>query len=162
MAWFIAPYKRDTPQMGFPTMVRRYCTIRDFDAQIRADGGSWRAVEVLGNRAIAKVNASAATLTAIAAAPGIVRIPKNLLDDPLRSLSAAQRTAIRNQVLDAGYTAAEINARFPNLAKYTVGDVLRFLATRRLKPRYDQATDTIVCDGPVQACESIDTMDTQV
>ena len=162
MAWFIAPYKRDAPQMGFPNSVRRYCAIRDFDAQIRADGGSWRAVEILGDRAIAKVNASSTTLSAIAAAPGIVRIPRDLLDDPLSSLSAAQRTAIRNQVLDAGYTSTEINARFPNLASNTVGDVLRFMASRRLKPRYDQATDTIICDGPVQACESIDTMDTQV
>lgn len=163
MAWFIAPYKRGTAYPGIPGSIRRYCIVRDLAVQIQADGGRWHAVEVLGNRAVVKVvGASVATLNAIAALPGVVRVPKDLLNDPLSTLSGAQRTAIRNQVLDAGYTTAEVNARFPNLANNTLGDVLRFLATRRLKPRYDQPTDTIVCDGDVQACGSIDALNEEV
>jgi len=162
MAWFIAPYKRDAPYPGLPGSVRRYCSVRDVAAQIEADGGVWQAVEILGDRAVVKVRASAATYAAIAALPGVVRVPKDLLDDALSTLSAGQRTAIRNQVLDAGYTTAEVNARFPNLANNTVGDVLRFLATRRRKPRYDAGTDTIVFDGVVQACGSIDALNAEV
>jgi len=162
MAWFIAPYKRDTPYPGIPGSIRRYCIVRDAAAQIKADGGSWQAVEVLGNLAVVKVQASAATYTAIAALPGVVRVPKDLLNDPLSSLTAGQRTAIRNQVLAAGYTSEEVTARFPNLATNTLGDVLRFLATRRLKPRYDRATDTIICDGAVQACGSVDALNQEI
>jgi hypothetical protein len=82
-----------------------------------------------------------------------------LLDDPLSSLTSGQRTAIRNEVLDAGYTAAEINAAHPDFSTVTLRDVLRFLTRRRLKPRYDQGTDTIVLDGPPQNCKSPESLD---
>lgn len=161
MAYFIAPYKRDAPFPGTPTSVRRYCIVRDVQDQIEADGGKWHAVEVLGNRAIVKVvGVTPATLTAIAALSGVVRIPKDALDDPISSLTAGQRTAIRNQLLDAGYTMEEVNARFPNIANNTIGDVLRFLATRRRKPRIDRNTDTIVFDGEIQPCQSVDSLET--
>lgn len=162
MAWFICPYKRDTPLPGLPHVPRRYCAMRDFNDLITSDGGDWRETEILGDRAIVKVRASPSTLSTINAAPGFVRIPLDAMDNPLSSLSSAQRTAIRNQVLDAGYTNAEVTARFPNLATNTVGDVLRFLATRRKKPRYDAATDTIVLDGADQPCVPIDAIDQRV
>lgn len=159
MAWFICPYKRDAPLPGLPNVPRRYCAMRDFDALITGDGGAWRETEILGDRAIVKVRALPATLSTINAAPGFVRVPLDALDNPLSSLSPAQRTAIRNQLLAAGYTTEEVTARSPNLATNTVGDVLRFLATRRKKPRYDQATDTIVLDGADQPCIPVDTID---
>lgn len=156
MAWFLCPYKRRT----HPTLVMRYCAMDDFTSAVKADGGRWAEVEVLGNQAIVKVvGASPATLSAIAAAAGFTRIPLNLLNGPLSSLTAGQRTALRDIVLSAGYTAAEVNARFPNLANNTVGDVFRFLASRRNKPRYDSSTDTIILDGAVQPCASIDALD---
>jgi hypothetical protein len=135
----------------------------DFTPAIQADGGKWSEAEVLGNQAIVKViGVTPATLSAIAAAPGFTRIPLDRLDDPLSSLSTGQRTAIRNIILNAGYTLAEVNARFPNLANNTVGDALRFLATRRNKPRYDAGTDSIILDGATQACRSLDVVDREV
>lgn len=155
IGWFIAPYVRVTPSGQRPPV--RGCAVRSFQPQITADGGTWRAVEALGNICIVKVRASAATLQAIAAQH--TRIPANRLDAPLSSLTTPQRNALRQIILGAGYTTAEVNARFPNLASNTLGDALRFLASRRLKPRYDQATDSIILDGPVQPTASIDDED---
>jgi hypothetical protein len=155
VAWFIAPYVRIT--IGNLPGVHRGCAVRQFHDQIKADGGKWRAAEVLGNKCLVKVSASAATLQTIAAS--YTRIPASRLDDPLSTLTNAQRTAIRQVILDAGYTVAEVNARFPNLANNTLGDALRFLASRRLTPRYDQSTDTIILDGAVQSTINIDTLD---
>lgn len=155
IGWFVAPYKR------LPSTVRiaRYCAMDDFTALIQADGGDWREVEGLGNRCYVKVRASAATLSTINAAPGFTRIPLARLDDPLSSLTAGQRTAIRQRLLDAGYTLAAINAAIPNLAQATLRDVLRFAVSRRQKPRYDAATDTIVLDGADQPTGDIDRLD---
>ena len=158
IAWFICPFKR---RVG-ARMPTRYCAMDDFTVAINLDGGRWSETEVLGDRAIVKVNASAATLTLIANTATYRRIPLAALNDPLSSLTNAQRNAIRNEVLDAGYTVAEVNARFPNLANNTLGDVLRFMATRRLRPRYDSGTDTIVCDGAIQQCRSVDEVNEEV
>ena len=158
IAWFICPYKR---RIGAREPMR-YPAMDDFTVAINLDGGRWSETEVLGDRAIVKVNASAATLTLIAGTPTFRRIPLAALNDPLSSLTPGQRTAIRNEVLDAGYTVAEVNARFPNLADHTLGEVLRFMASRRLKPRYDAGTDTIICDGEVQQCRSVDSVNEEV
>jgi hypothetical protein len=136
--------------------------MNDFTNLIAADGGKWSETEILGDRAIVKVNASPATLTTIANTATFRRIPLALLDDPLSSLSAGVQNAIKQEVLDAGYTLAEVNARFPNIASATLGDVLRFMATRRLQPRYDKGTDTISIDGPIQKCKSIDVLNAEV
>ncbi len=159
-AWFIAPYVRVTSGMRLPQGVIRACALREFQAQIAADGGAWRAVEALGNLCIGKVRASAATIQAIAAK--YTKVPASRLDDPLSTLTRGQRAALRQIILDAGYTLSEVNARFPNLANNTLGDALRFLASRRKKARYDQATDTIVLDGPDQPTDSIDLQDVVV
>ncbi len=158
IAWFLCPYQRLTTGAGLRKPIR-YCVMADFTDQIRADGGDWREVEILGNRAIAKVRASDATLTTIAGTPTFRRIPTAILDDPLSTLTAGQRTAIRNEILDAGYTTQELNDRFPNLAQATLRQALKFLATRRVRPRYDSATDSIVLDGPLDTCGDIDQID---
>jgi len=151
VAWFICPYKRaSNPMISYV----RYCAMDDFTAQIRADGGKWAEVEVLGNRAIVKVNALPATLDAIAAAPNFVRIPTAILDDPLSTLTPAQRNAIINQLTDAGYTVAEVQAAFPNIANRTLREVLHFMASRKIIPRYDSGTDSLIFDGPVHVCTS--------
>jgi hypothetical protein len=134
----------------------------EFTEMIRADGGDWREVEVLGNQAIVKVRASALTLATVAGAAGIRQIPLQLLDDPLSTLTAGQRTAIRDELLAAGYLLAEVQEAFPNIASATLRDVLRFLARRRLKPRYDQVTDSIILDGPVQLCDDVELLDNMV
>ncbi len=158
MAWYLCPYKVHArgPQ-------HRYCAMNDFTALIRSDGGRWEEIEILdpaiGRCLVKVVGASAGTLTTINAAPGFVRIPLDAMDNPLSSLSAAQRTAVRNQVLACGYTTEEVNARFPNLASNTIGDVLRFLATRKRRARYNAPTQTIVCDGPELPCGDVDALD---
>jgi hypothetical protein len=158
-AWFIAPYKR----RAGAARPGRYCAMDDFTAQIIAEGGHWSETEVLGNRALVKVRASADTLTQIAAEQGIKRLPKDRLDDSLATLSPAVRQAIRAELEDMGYTLAEIQARFgTDLSAYTLGDVLRFAASRRLKPRYDAGSDAIVCDGPAQQCRPLNDVDAEV
>lgn len=154
IAWFLCPYVR---KPGLRVM--RVCAMDQFTTSIKADGGAWAETEVLGNRAIVKVAASPATLSLIANTPTFRRIPLALLNNPLSSLTARQRTAIKNEILDAGYTLAEIDAALPDLTAVTLRQVLRFLATRRLKPRYDTQTDTIVLDGPAQPCRSVDDLD---
>lgn len=157
-AWFLCQYKRRPGPR--PT---RYCAMDDYTAQIEADGGRWAEAEVLGNWAICKVAARAATLDTIAAAPGFRRLTKAALGLSLADLTAGQKATLLSWVTDMGYTVAEIRAALGNdLGAHTLGDVLRFVAKRRLKARYDQATDTIILDGPEQACKSPDAVDAEV
>lgn len=160
IGWFIAPYKRLLVGVRGPT---RYCAMDDFTTLIWADGGDWTETEILGNRAVVKVRASSTTLTAINAAVGFTRLPKDALDIALSDLTNGQKQALRDEALDQGYTLSEIQDRFPNdLGSYTLGEVLRFMATRRRKPRYDQPSDTIILDGPVQGCRLVDDVDSGV
>jgi hypothetical protein len=159
IGWFLCQYKRSTGS----TIPVRYCAIDEYSNLIKADGGAWSESEVLGNYAIVKVRATNEALTTIAAASGITRIPLTLLNDPMASLTQVQRTAIRNTIIDMGYTAEEITAALgTDLSPATLGDLLRFTARRRLKPRYEAATDTIFLDGETQPCRPIDDIDIAV
>lgn len=160
IGWFIANYKRRIGARR-PT---RYCAMDDYTALILADGGTWTESEVLGNRAVVKVRASDDTLTVIAADPAIRRIPVSRLGDSLSALTPGQRDAIRDELLDAGYSLAELQARFPgaDLSNVTLRDVLAFLATRRLKPRYDANSDAIILDGAIQPCRDVEEVDRSV
>lgn len=156
VAWFICPYKRRNPGQVPP---ERYCAMDDFSAQIFADGGNWDETEILGDAAIVKVRANAGTLTTINAAAGFIRIPNHVdLNDTLGDLTAGQRTAILGKLLALGYSQNEIDAALPaNWQNVTLGQVLRFAARRRLKPKYNVATDTIEFDAnSVQPVKSID------
>ena len=159
IGWFIIPYKRriedDNPA--------RYPEIDDYTVDIKAAGGQWSETEVLGNYCIVKVRASVGVLNAIAAVPGFKRLPKDRLDDPLSDLSVQVLKLIRDILEDMGYPLAEIKARFGNdLSIYTLRDVLKFATRRRLKPRYNAATDEIICDGIVQPVKPLETLDAEV
>jgi len=157
IGWFICPYKRGTNQGPFPT---RYCAMDDFTNQINAVGGTWSETEILGNHAIVKVRATDALLTTINAAGGFTRLPKNKLDEPLSDLSPAVKTILRNKLNSLGYTLLEIQeALGDDIGSLTMRDLLRFASRRRLKPRYDRDTDTIILDGPTQPVRSIDNVD---
>jgi hypothetical protein len=159
IGWYLVPYKRLAGER-FPV---RYCAMDDFTAAIRVEGGDWAETEVLGNRAIVKVRASAASLAAIDAEPGFVRLPKDRLNDSLASLSAGQKTALRNILTDMGYTLAEIQAALgADIGQKTLADVLRFMATRRKKPRYDRDADEIILDGDDQPCRMVESVDVAV
>ncbi len=176
IGWFLVPYKRITPYTG-PGFAGRYCAMLDFSADIKADGGAWRETEVLdtstppnggtAGMALVKVRASAATLTTIGAADGNMRIlAKVALTDTLSDLTSTQRNAILNRLQALGYTLAEISdALGGNLANWrtrTFGQLLRFVARRRLKPRYDSGTDAVICDGVEVAPLPVDTVDAEV
>ena len=153
-SWFIAPYKT----AGVPHI--RYCGMDDFSSIILADGGQWREVEILGNWCLVKVKATVGTLTTIAGT--YRRIPVSKMDDPLSSLTNAQRTALRTIVTDAGYTLTELQNALGDLSTTTLGELLRFLASRRITPRYDSVSRTIIFDGPERPCRSVDDLDKEL
>ena len=160
IAWYIAPYKINQEAPGWLKNIR-YCAMDDYTDVIFAEGGDWTETEILGNRAIVKVRASLAILTILNSV--FKRIPKNRLDDPLSDLPTAVKQALKNEALDMGYTIAELQARFPNdLGTYTLKDVLKFYAKRRLKPRYDSVVDEIKVDGIEQTCRPIESVYAEV
>jgi hypothetical protein len=164
IGWFLAPYKRRAGE-GQPT---RYCAMDDFTPQIVADGGGWSEAETLGNQAVVKVVASQATLDAIAATPGFMAVPRKWarLVDSLVSMTNGERNLIQSRLLQLGYTQAEINAVMgSSLTAWrtkTLEQLLGLFASKRLKPRYDQAQDAIVLDGPVQPTRPIRDVDVAV
>ena len=64
---------------------------------------------------------------------------------------------------ELGYNTAEIRADLgQNIGNKTLRDVIRFALKRRLKPRYDEPTNSIVLDGPEQVCKTAETLDGEV
>lgn len=143
--WFFTQYQRWNDPTRPGLIARRHpIWIRHMDA-ILADGGAFMETDLPRQNVLVKVRASVSTLQAIAADPDVQRLPRDLLDDPLSTLTTAQRNALRNRLLDMGYTTAELNASLPgNIGSYTLRQVLRFAARRAFHPRYDSATDSIV------------------
>jgi len=168
-AWFLCPMKQlpsKNPGLQIPEDIEtngeawrtymfkkrpsRTCRISEFRDAILADSGKFRVVEVLGNHAIVKVLATVETLQAIAAADGINRFPKDQLNDSLSSLTTNQKDFLNTKIQALGYSLSEIRDRFgDDLGSYTLGDVIKFIAKRRKKPRYDIFTDTITADGDI-------------
>lgn len=154
----MVPYKRRNPGV---TPAERYCAVDDLTPQIVADGGAWDETEILGDHALVKVNASQATLTLVGNLAGVFTIPQRFVDlqDSLASLTAGERNQISNAVLSLGYTQAELDAAMGSTLAlwrtHVLEDLLQVAATRRLRPRYDQPTDTIVCDGQVDPVKPV-------
>lgn len=158
IAWYIVPYARGRFPGG--NELYRYTAIDYYTSQIRSDGGDWSETEVLGDRAIVKVRASNSTLTTLDSK--YKRLPKDRLDDSLSDLPVGVKQEIKDEILDMGYTVEEIQNKFGNdLGQFTLRDVLKFMTTRRLKPRKVDE-DTIVCDGIVQRCRSLESVDSTV
>ena len=161
IGWYVVPYVRDRrPESPQPS---RYCAMCDAATQIRAQGieCEWSEAEILGNRAIVKVNTRQAALNVLDGLFG--RLPKDRLDDSLADLPSGVLVAIRDEMLDMGYPMAEIRDRFgDDLSVYTLRDVLRFMARRRLRPRYDAGSDEIICDGPAQLVKPIESVDARI
>lgn len=157
--WFLVPYDYKN-EAGF---VYRAPGMDRFTSLIRADGGSWSEAECLGDEAVTKVSAFPATLNLIANEPEFIRIPMNLLDNTLAELTPQQRTAIRNKLEALGYPTQEIIDRLGNnLANVTLRQILRFILTRRKKPRWDGPSQSIILDGPNQTCKTIEQLDGEV
>lgn len=159
IGWYIVPYVRDY-SIGSPQPAR-HCELCLYNKQIWDAGGKWTCVEVLGNRAIVKIKAPAAILNMIDSK--YKRLPKDRLGDSLSDLPNNIKIALKNEILDMGYTIAEVKAKFgSDLGQFTLRDVLKFMAKRRLKPRYIPETDTIVCDGIEQRCRNIEYVNSKV
>lgn len=159
IGWFIIPYATRT----IGGVLVRYCKIDDFTSQIVAAGGHWSESEVLGDCAIVKVRAPQAGIDQLDAQPGFIRIPIERLDDPLSSLSAAKKTQIRNKLEEMGYSTAEIQADLgSDLGTKTLRQLLVFITKRRIRPRFDTTLQQIVFDGQVEACKSVDQLDSEV
>jgi len=138
--------------------------MNDHNSAIQADAGAWAEVEYLGNRALVKVRATDATLDAIAAAhPTWFRFPRppGGLDTRMNQLTGAQRTALNNQALNAGYTQAEIDA-LGFTGATTLRQVGQFLLGKRKKVRFDTPTDAFVFDGAEQVPITFAALDAQV
>ena len=111
---------------------------------------------------VAKIRASETTLSDVNAILGVIRLPKNSINDSLADLTTAQKNAIKDKLISIGYPLSEIRQRFGNnidLQNYTLADVLRFALKRRLKPRFGDATRTVVIDGPEQPTRSLEDID---
>lgn len=153
LAWFICPYKRRVVE---GVSLGRYCAIDDWSASIFGEGGAWSETEILGNQALVKVRASDALLNTISAEPGYLTIPRRFfnLEDSFADLQVGERNQMENAARNLGYSQAEIDAAMGDTItlwrQKTLDDYLALVSTRRLKPRYDTPTDTIVFDGPVQ------------
>jgi hypothetical protein len=158
LGWFVCPYSRRNPG---EVPAKRYCSVDDFTALVRADGGDWDETEILGDVALVKVRASQATLDLISNAPGVFTIPQKWINmqDDLSSMTAGERNQISNAVLSLGYSQAELDlAMGSSLAQWqthVLEDLLVMASARRLKPRYDQPSDSVVCDGPVQPVKDV-------
>jgi len=160
MAWYLCPYAIDPDEPR-----ARYCTMNDYTHLVFIqDGGRWAETEVLGNMAVVKVAATPGTIAIIDADPRFRKLPLNNIDDRLSTLSAQQANTIHGWLLALGYADAEITNALGNNIRTgnTLADVLRFAATRRLKPRWDDASQQIVLDGPAQACKSPDAVNGEV
>lgn len=162
-AWFVCGYIN----VNDPIHPNRYCAMDTFTAQIYGEGGEWSESEVLGGYAVVKVRASDALLSTIAGTAGYYRIPdKWVLSDYLDTLTNAKKNAINNRLLAMGYTQAEIDAALGStLAEWktkTLHQLLNMAAQKRLKPRWDAATQQIILDGDLQACRLITDADASV
>ncbi len=123
IAWYIVPYKLNTSRM-FMGNATRYVAIDDETSIIN----SWREIETIGNRALVKVSASDAVFTTLNSK--YLRLPKNRIDDSLSDLNNNVITKIKNELLDMGYTLAQIKAKFGNavnLKAFTLRDVFNFI-----------------------------------
>jgi len=156
-AWYLVPYITTLGGIGRAV---RVLDIDRFTGQIITAGGSWAEIEVLGNHALVKVRGvSEQDLDDLNGVPGYTRLPDAWgWDTTLSELTANQRTALRDRIVALGYPLAEIQATLGNdLGQVTLRQVLRFIARRRVSPRWNGSA--VVFDGPVVAPETPDALE---
>jgi hypothetical protein len=163
IAWFIVPYTIHIPHRTMPDL---YPAERELPtahlADITADGGAWAYTEIRNNRVLMKVRASAATLGRMTA--DYKRLPKARMDDVLSDVPAGQINALRDELIEQGYTAQEIAQQLgADMGRRPMRDVLGFMTRAWLKPRFDSTAQSVVCDGqPVDCYPPLDVVDALV
>jgi len=158
-SWYIVPYKL-RPENPEQPELQRYCAMDDYSQQIiYIDSGKWSEVEILGDRAIVKVLAEETTLLTLDSI--FKRLPKDLLGESLSDLSTGVKNALKDEMLDQGYTIQEIKDSLGNdLGASTLRDVLKFMATKRIPPRNDNGT--IIFDRTPIPCEDVELIDVRI
>jgi hypothetical protein len=151
-AWCVAPYRTTTGSRGLNN--RRYCALNDvLPPQQPGEVPHWSETEVLGGYAVALMDTpSLAPVTG----PGFYVFPEDMLltgrlDD---HLNPGRRREVRDVLEEMGYSRAEMASRLGDsdlggpLA--TLYGVLSFAATRRVRLRYDAASDRPVPTGDIE------------
>ena len=160
--YYIQEYRvTRTPVDGGREEIVRDLPIADFTEQIYAAGGAWSEIEFIGNRALVKVRAPDAVLTGLDA-QGWFELPRRALSTPLSQLTVSQRNVIRAQVTAAGYTLQEFQTALPDFTVNTVADLLRFLCSRRHKPRWNAANARLDFDPIEQPTKSLAVLEREV
>jgi hypothetical protein len=78
-------------------------------------------------------------------------------------VAGEQQGVLIGKAISLGYSIQELQTHFPNdLGTYTLRDMLNFILTRRLDPRWDPVTQTIILDGTTRSCKSADQLDREV
>lgn len=116
IAWYLCPYNHKKGGVA-GAVATRWCAIKDFDKEIKNQGGSWSAIEVEGNQAIVKVETTDTVIIK--------------LDQTFQRLS-------------------------DDFDK-DISEKSQYYKPRRA-PRYDDNTNTIICDGKIEELPSIDSM----
>lgn len=149
--WYLVPYRLvDRPHpSGRPVRVPA--------ADEAGIGDVWRESEILGGWAVVAANrATPDQLDALDAVQDAIALPRGLrLTGRLADhLNAAGRLNLRNLASALGYLNSEIDGI--NWATTSWLNVLvNLLGKRRRKPRWDEATQQIVLDGPEQTVTPI-------
>lgn len=143
--YVLAPYERRVGPGGRPA--RRCALARILPDQKAGGTEPFVEAEGLGGFAVALIVDDDLRAQA-AAAPGILAFPKIPLTATLGEVNASTRSELRDAAAAMGYTMAEIRqALGTDLASVTLLRLLRFMVSRRRRPRYDPDTDSIVLDG---------------
>ncbi len=167
VAWFIVRFNITIFAQAIftplPCMAERNSALDE--PALLANGGRFRRIE-LSDRLIYKISASQGVLDAIAALPGVKLMPTNRLDDALSTLTVNQRNALKNELLDQGYTQADIDAEFPNLGQATLRQMLKFMSRTKTLPAFDVNTLSVIRSAlpeDVVPCEpDVDDVETSV
>lgn len=164
IAWFLCPRVRlrDVPA----PRVRTTCVLNDHLARIEADGGAWDGAVVLGGFDLCKVRASDATIAFLSSQPDILYLLGDTPLDTQMALKQQEYNVVNTRLKTQGYSQAEIDAALGSSVSawntHTYRDLLNFISSRRLKPRYDSATDTVFWDGVEQPVTPPDVADERI
>lgn len=157
VAWYIVPYVRDpSPPTGpwFPGLTLA------LNVDTPELAGMWDAIEAGAGYAIVKIKAEDKTLETLNAL--YKRLPSDNLKGSLENVPRDQKDDLRQTLLDMKYSAEEIDAQFPRgFDGHTLEEVVKFMASKRRLPRYDEAKDEHVFDGQefVEDAKRVDDLD---
>lgn len=145
--WFLCKYLQDPTLPRVPPAF--YPAFALYDEEIQREGGAWKMEHIGTNWCVIKARISDALAQTIGLDINCRRIPMTSLDRPLSDLTNAQRNGLRDLAIEMGYTLAEIRSALGNnLSNVTLRQLLTFLASRRIKARWDRSVSQVVFDGP--------------